>query len=504
MKEHPSVKVRGLGLALSAALITGCASHSANVQTSSTTSSEREPVPAARTTVGETPEPEVEILQTGGTESAPEELTDGTHSDVVVTHPAISQPLSELELLAVEQNPQLVKLYQQYNAASSRSRYVNKLPDPRLGANVFGAPIQTASGSQRAVMSASQAIPWLGKLNAQEQQACFEAFAVRADYLSERLRVIAAVRTGWYRLYVIDQQIETALANQELLQSLIEVANAQISTGSATQGDVLLGTLELSKLEERLLTYRKLRVAVQAEVNRLIARDADTSILTPKELKIDLPALSAQQIYQQARESQPEIQAAQLRTQATRWGIEVAHLSRRPELTLSANYFFTDNNRPPSTLYKVGQDPWSLGAQVSIPLWKEKYDALEDEATWKHLASTNSESDLLDRYDALITELLAEARRAEETAKLYRDTILPQAQQTLRADQESYSRGAVEFDRVIRDYRNLLTLELGYHQAIGELAIALTQLSRVSGQDVPLHSPAPPALPEPQKLSEPM
>lgn len=499
MKEHPSGRARGLGLALSAALITGCASQSTNLQTASTTASvDLKPTPVAETTGVEEPVMESEILQTGGIKSAPEELTDGTHSDVVVNHPAISQPLSELEMLAVEQNPKLVKLYQEYNAASSRSRYVNKLPDPKLGANVFGAPLQTASGSQRAVMSMSQAIPWLGKLNAMEQQACFEAFAVRADYLSERLRVIAAVRTGWYRLYVIDQQIETAEANQQLLQSLIDVANAQISTGSATQGDVLLGTLELSKLEERLLTYRKLRVAIQAEVNRLIARDADTSILTPQELKIDLPTLSSQQIFQQARDSQPEIQAAQLRTQATRWGIEVAHLSRRPELTLSANYFFTDNNRPPSNLYKVGQDPWSLGAQVSIPLWKEKYDALEDEATWKHLASTYSESDLLDRYDALITELLAEARRAEETAQLYRDTILPQAEQTLRADQESYSRGAVEFDRVIRDYRNLLTLELGYHQAIGELAIALTQLSRVSGQDVPLHSPAPPALPEPE------
>ena len=499
MKEHPSVRARGLGLALSAALITGCASQSTNVQTASTTASvDLKPTPVAETTVVVEPVTEAEILQTGGVKSAPEELTDGTHSDVVMNHPAISQPLSELEMLAVEQNPKLVKLYQEYNAASSRSRYVNKLPDPKLGANVFGAPLQTASGSQRAVMSMSQAIPWLGKLNAMEQQACFEAFAARADYLSERLRVIAAVRTGWYRLYVIDQQIETAEANQQLLQSLIDVANAQISTGSATQGDVLLGTLELSKLEERLLTYRKLRVAIQAEVNRLIARDADTSILTPQELKIDLPTLSSQQIFQQARDSQPEIQAAQLRTQATRWGIEVAHLSRRPELTLSANYFFTDNNRPPSNLYKVGQDPWSLGAQVSIPLWKEKYDALEDEATWKHLASTYSESDLLDRYDALITELLAEARRAEETAQLYRDTILPQAQQTLRADQESYSRGAVEFDRVIRDYRNLLTLELGYHQAIGELAIALTQLSRVSGQDVPLHAPAPPTLPEPE------
>ena len=477
MKDHPSFKLFALGMGLSAVLTVGCASKSATVQDSYSLQIEEELTP-----VEEVSKPATDIVQTSS-EFLEADLTVGTHSELVIPQPALSDTLSELEILAVDQNPTLVKLYQEYNAASSRTRYVNKLPDPKVGANVFGAPIQTASGSQRAVLSASQAIPWLGKLNAEEQRSCFEAFAVRADYLAERLRVIAAVRTGWYRLYVIDQKINTAKANQELLTSLIQVANAQVATGTATQGDVLLGTLELSKLEERLLTYRKLRVAVQANVNRLVARDADLPIKTITELKVTLPTLSSQAIYQSALSSQPEIQAAQLRMQATQWGIEVAHLSRRPELTVSANYFFTDNNRPPSTLFDVGQDPWSLGAQVSIPLWKEKYDALEDEATWKHFASTYSEKDLLDRYDALITELLAEARRADETAGLYKNTILRQARQTLQADQESYSRGAVDFDRIIRDYRNLLTLELGYHQAIGELAISLTQLSRVAGQD---------------------
>ncbi|QDT92667.1 TolC family protein [Gimesia algae] len=495
MKDHPLFVSCGIGLLCSTILVAGCASHTTTVQKSSTANAEA----VARTSIGfDEPVEEQhafpeQIVQTGA-ETVDEKFADGVRSELVIQQSPLSQSLGELEMLAVDQNPRLVKLYREYNAASSRSRYVNKLPDPKVGTNVFGAPIQTASGSQRAVLSASQAIPWLGKLDAEEQRACFEAFAVRADYLAERLRVIAAVRTGWYRLYVIDQQIQTAKANQQLLQSLIDVANAQITTGTATQGDVLLGTLELSKLEERLLTYRKLRVAVQAEVNRLVARDADLPIVVPVELEISLPVLSAQEIYETTLRSQPEIQAAQLRTQASRWGIEVAHLSRRPELTVSANYFFTDNNRPASSLYQVGQDPWSLGAQVSIPLWRDKYDALEDEATWKHLASTDNESELRDRYDALITELLAEARRADETAKLYQNTILPQARQTLRADQESYSRGAVEFDRVIRDYRNLLTLELGYHSAVGELAVSLAQLSRVAGQDVEL-APVP-ALPE--------
>ncbi|WP_146119001.1 hypothetical protein [Blastopirellula marina] len=80
------------------------------------------------------------------------------------------------------------------------------LTGTRFGADIFGNPIQTSSGSQRAI---------------------FDAYAIHAELEAETLRVEAAVRTQWYRLYVLEKQIEIALANQELLQSLIDVAKAK-------------------------------------------------------------------------------------------------------------------------------------------------------------------------------------------------------------------------------------------------------------------------------------
>ena len=167
--------------------------------------------------------------------------------------------LPALEQLARDNNPRLTRLFHEYEAAVAKSQYADKMPDPRFGANVFGNPIQTASGSQRANMTFSQAIPWLARLRAEQQQAVLDAYAIHAELEAEVLRVEATLRSQWYRLYVLDKQIEIAEANQELLKSLIAVANAKIATGTASQGDVLLGTLELSKLEERLLTYRRQR-----------------------------------------------------------------------------------------------------------------------------------------------------------------------------------------------------------------------------------------------------
>jgi len=162
----------------------------------------------------------------------------------------------------------------------------------------------------------------------------------------------------------------------------------------------------------------------------------------------------------------------------------------------------TDDNRPFSQVVDVGEDPWSVGVQVSLPLWREDYNAMRDEAVWQHQAAHSSVNELAVRYDSLIFDLLTEARRAAETADLYESTILPQARQTLSADQEAYTNGTVEFDRVIRDYRNLLTLELGYHQAIGDLAIAIARIQQAAGQDLAFIRSAEqlPQLPQPAPL----
>ncbi|MGY8732459.1 MAG: TolC family protein, partial [Pirellulales bacterium] len=132
------------------------------------------------------------------------------------------------------------------------------------------------------------------------------------------------------------------------------------------------------------------------------------------------------------------------------------------------------------------EDPWFFGLQVSVPIWDKKYNALEEEAKHVYDASTLSIEALSDRTSTVIVQLLAEIGRGDETAILYKDTIIPQALQTLATDQSAYANGEVEFDRLMRDFRSLLTLQLGYHQAIADRAIAIAELQRVVGESTPL------------------
>jgi outer membrane protein TolC len=242
-----------------------------------------------------------------------------------------------------------------------------------------------------------------------------------------------------------------------------------------------MASLELSSLQEQYLSYRQQVAATTAELNRLVGRDASVPMVPPAKIIAELPAWDHELLRQTAMERQPELNAARLRTAATRWGIEVARLKRRPDLTFGVGWVVMD--APGAMASDAGKDSLTLGVTASVPIWHSKYDAMTSEASREHYAAHASEDEVALRLDALLRDLWEMALASQQTVDLYQNSILPQARQTFEADQKSLINNTVTFDRVIRDYRTLLNLELGYHRALGQLATALARIRQAIGVD---------------------
>jgi outer membrane protein, heavy metal efflux system len=295
--------------------------------------------------------------------------------------------------------------------------------------------------------------------------------------------LIGDVRAMWAKLYVLRKQVEIAETDKQQVQSLIDTANARIATGDAQPGDVLMATLELSNLEEQLLDFHQQIVATIAELNRLVGRDPRVPITLPDQIDAELPDWDHDLLRDVALQYQPEVIAARLQTEATRWGIEVARLQRRPDVSLGAGWMPMAAD-PADTMPGAGNDAWTLGFMVNVPLWHEKYNAMYAEASREHRAARASEEGVALRIEALLRELWQQAHTAQRTAELYETTILPQARQTLASDLQSLAHNTVTFDRVIRNHRSLLNLELGYHRARGQLATSLARIRQALGVDL--------------------
>jgi outer membrane protein TolC len=405
--------------------------------------------------------------------------------ELIETRPAtqVYDTLESLEALAVGNNPTLHRMRQEAAAEWAKARYAAKLPDPTVSSMFFLPPMHFDPDRQVADIQVMQMIPWLARLGAEERRAQLEAMAAENQYQAERLRVLGDLRAAWYRLYVLGKQIEIAEAEKDQVQRLINTANARVATGNGQTGDVLMATLELTNLQEQLLSLRQQQRSTEADLNRLLGRDSGVPIAPPTSVDAMLPEWTHDWLLSVAMSSQPELTSARLRTAATRWGIEVARLKRRPDLTFSGGWMVMDAV-PGTVAHDAGSDSWSLGVSTTLPIWHCEYDAMVSEASRQHFAAHATEDEIVLRLDATLRDLWEQARAAQQTVELYEKTILPQARQTFEADQQSLANNTVTFDRVIRDYRTLLTLELGYHRALGQLAVALARIQQTVGLDL--------------------
>jgi outer membrane protein, heavy metal efflux system len=411
------------------------------------------------------------------------------HSEPVTPNSTSIESLLDLEALAIATNPTLRRMRHEANAAWSKTGYVSKLPDPTVSSMFFTPPMNFEPDRQLAEVQAMQMIPSLERLDAEAQRAQLEALAADTMYEAELLRITGDLRASWYQLYVLHKQIATTEADQSQLESLISIANARVRTGEAQAGDVLMATLELSSLQEQLLSYRQQIVATTAELNRLVGRSAAMPVTPPDDIVVLLPEWSHDDLVQIAMENQPDLSAARLQTAATRSGIEIARLKRRPDLTFGVGWVVMD--APGAVMPDAGRDLLTLSVSGNIPFARSKYEAMVSEASREHCAAHASEEEIALQLDALLRDLWEQALASQKTIELYESTILPQARQTFEADQKSLINNSVTFDRVVRDYRTLLNLEQGYHRARGQLATAIARIRQATGVD--LLAPADPS-----------
>lgn len=423
-----------------------------------------------------------ESLQLASLEEEPAQIE--SESDVVIPDEPLppGETLLQLESLAISNNPTLRRLQHEACAAWDKARYVDQLPDPSVGSTFYLPPMNFEPDRQVAEVRLMQMIPWLARLEAEAQKACMNALAAQNMYQAERLRVIGDLRANWFKLYVLSKQIETTEADKDQLESLINTASGRVATGDAQPGDVLMATLELTSLEEQLISYRQQVVATTAELNRLVGRYAAFPIAGPASIENEFPNWSHELLRKVAFDSQPELNAARLRSAATRWGVEVARLERRPDLTFGIGWVVMD--APGATMSGAGRDSVMLEVSTTLPIRHQKYDAMLSEATREHYAAYASEDEVRTRLDAMLADLWEQAEANHRTVELYKNSILPQARQTFEADQKSLINNTVTFDRVIRDYRSLLNLELGYQRALGQQATTLARIRQTIGVDL--------------------
>ena len=450
------------------------------------------------------------------------------------------QPDSLLQYLVIsaKNNPTVQQKFYEYQAALQKVPQVGALPDPELNVGVFIQPMELVDGRQNADIKLMQMFPWFGTLKSAKDEMSLMAKAKFESFRDAKLQVFYDVKRSWYELQKVQQDIRISEKNLDILHTIERLtlvkfkaapaggssspasgtsnpagstqqssANSQgmqtmggnsggqpgasstqsssamqsASMGSSTGGsglaDLYRIQIEIGELENNIELLKTQRNTIEARFNAFLNRRSDSPVQLPEQLIPDSLGLSLLAVTDSMLANNPMLGMLQYEQQSLDARQKMVTKMGYPMMGLGLNYSVISKSAM-STSSMNGKDMIMPMATVTLPIYRNKYNAMKTEA--ELLKSANKEN-----YQATANSLQTNYYEAvqlfkdgQRRVKLY-NSQSDLAGKTLDIMLKSFSTSAVPLTDILRVRQQLLDYEFKKIEAVADYNTAISWLQRL-------------------------
>ena len=390
--------------------------------------------------------------------------------------------LDELITEALQNNPQLRAARHQTSAAQTRVDQVTSWDAPQFGVEFFQTPIQSFPNPVKNGMETDyflqQMFPFPGKLSNMGKAAEYNASMLDQGYKGLERRIIRNLKSAYYEIYLVQRKIEINAENQDLMHRFVDITSKQYEVGMGKQPDILRAQTELSTLITNGLNLQKEKRVAESMINTILSRPANAPLGYVPEIEANIPKWTFEQLRPLAVENRPEVRAMN-------FGIEM----NKAELSASKREYFPDLMA--RVMYKdmamTKDDFWAAMVGISIPIAPWTSGKVVSKVDENELNVKKAEEEYNNMKNMTLFEVqdaLVGVQTNQNIVLLYKNTTIPQAEQTLQSTIAAYQTGKTEFLMLIDAYRMLLMSRLDYYMAVMNFMASQAQLEQAVGLDI--------------------
>ncbi|MCA1529056.1 TolC family protein [Bradyrhizobium yuanmingense] len=271
-------------------------------------------------------------------------------------------------------------------------------------------------------------------------------------------------------LALTEEKIRIGRQNLALLKLVSESASSRAQAGGPLQ-DLLKAQIETQMAENELASMEAEAKSMRGQLNGMLARDARAPLSLPPSLPLPRPiAANDAQLIAAAVDQNPELAALARQVEGRRDALELAKLAYFPDIIPSASV--------------TGTLSQAIGAMVMLPTRLPAIRGAIDEAD----AMAKSSEAMLqqtrsDRAASFVANLYI-LRNADRQAALYRQRIVPAAEQLVNSSRSEYAAGSIGFAELIDSLRTLITTRRAVAQIRIEREKRLAEIEALAGRDI--------------------
>ena len=420
-------------------------------------------------------------------EQVEEDLESSGPPDFYAPEEALGGYINE----ALDKNPAVHEMLARYGAALERAPQVSTLPDPVFSFTQAIRTVETRVGPQLSSYVLSQAFPWFGTLDLRGKVAMQEALSVFERYRATQQEIVVQVKRAFYDLAYVDAALEITREEQSLLEHYEKLAQTRYATGQGLQQAVVKIQAEITRVLNRLDILTQQRTSLEARLNTL--KDCPPQTPLPSVTALGLPevSLDLDELYTLGYQNRRELKAAEQRIEGSEKAIELARHDNRPDFFVGVGFVNVGNRRdrdpagvelpPPDN----GKNAVSISAGITIPIWRDKYDSAVREARKSLLAERSSYANVRNEMEFSIRDQVVRIETLGEQIRLFKDVLIPQAEEVLRATEAAYETGQLGVLDLLDSERVLLNVRIVNARHYSDRLNALAHLERAIGTRFP-------------------
>ncbi|MEQ8486756.1 MAG: TolC family protein [Pseudomonadales bacterium] len=389
-------------------------------------------------------------------------------------------PLDEAEALALAQEPGREALLARAQALDSVAIARSQLPDPSLRLGLANVPIESGGfrteGMTQVQLGLRQAFPPGATLKLREREYELLSRELVESAEGRRREVLESVRRAWLGAYYWGQAARIIGDSKPFFDDLVTVTGSLYQVGQKSQQDVLRAELELSRLEERLISIDEQRAAAVAALAEWVGGSARRPVagdLPAWEVDASLEALT------EALTEHPALRSAQARIDAQGAATDVARQRYKPGWAVDLGYGYRDGGLPNG---ESRSDFVSVSVTVDLPFFTaNRQDREVAAAVAQEGAAVGTRDALLRQLKSRLDGQFARSQHLERQIDLYQQAILQQSEEHAQAALSAYRSEAGDFADVMRGYIDDLNARLELVRLRVERAKALAALANLGG-----------------------
>ncbi|MBI5745790.1 MAG: TolC family protein [Nitrospirae bacterium] len=388
------------------------------------------------------------------------------------------EPLSLETLLeeAMRSSPEIEAARQEWEAMKEGIPQARSLEDPQFSITQWSIPSNFNIGNaDETWYGIGQAFPFPGKLQLKGQISAKEADISGQGYLAKVREVASKVKSSYYQLSLIHKAIDLHLEHQALLEEFITIAEQKYAVGQVSQQDILKAQVELSKLHNSLLLLEQEKISIQAEINRLLNRSPEGLLGQPEESSFRPFTMTLEGLEQMALREKPELMAANFTIERSEKAKALAKKNYLPDFMVEIQYWDVH----------IGPNRWMAMGKINLPwIFRAKYDSRTRQAKAEEDRARADYMALRNQTQFEIKDLFVRIKTSEHLIQVYKDGILPQAEQSLAAARIAYQAGKADFLNLIDSERTLRDFQLEYYTALTQYEQFIAKLEQEVGTEL--------------------